>query len=605
MHVRSGDARCRRVLASLALLTLAAAPRCVAAPAAGTAQFLQFTAVREDGAVALRGNARVLMRFRAGLVAIDRAEQLASRLNALALAGLRPGQVQAKPVAGAKAAHLLAAGEVLLTVDQRFVTAGQASPLPLAQSWAANLKDLLTTPYVVLEPRSRLQVPLGERRTVRWGGTAATDLTFASQNPEVAAVQLDPSGQPLLVEGRGTGATAISASLGNQEVALPVEVKAWAARVAQSVVAEVTSPPLPADDLRRTLRNAVLSALKPAATATIELGEPRRNSGDYLVEVKASGPDCFDVDDTVRVDVRAVAGPKQRPQELLISNLPERITEPATLLRERLLTASAVRLLWHHVNSGAVPLRFAVRVANLGDAPARLHVTEAAIGPHDDEIHVGHTAMTRFIGLASQGEGYYLNVPAGRILDLYDVRLSPGLIVSGLATLTPSTAGNLLVEVVAENSWPTTAYFQPVPDRLYQDPPLTPYRFEASKSIDLQHEVGGAWTFYHIGKEYSVNLQGQRLYGDYGVSYTIRATFKNPTDKPARCELSLRASGGVARSSVVLDGELLETGLLRGANEEAIYKTDLQPGAEKAVTLVTIPESGSNYPITLTMRSSQ
>jgi hypothetical protein len=197
------------------------------------------------------------------------------------------------------------------------------------------------------------------------------------------------------------------------------------------------------------------------------------------------------------------------------------------------------------------------------------------------------------------------------MLDLYEMRLAPRQIVSGLINVTPliseppATAPNLLLEVVAEDFWPSDAYFMPTPERLLNDPPLTPYRFGAEKSVELNHTVGGPWTFYHIGKEFSVNLQGQKLFGDYGVNYTIRANFKNPTAKPGRCEIWLRASGGVARATLLIDGQLCETGLLRGENEQALFKLDLPPGGQRIVTLVTMPESGSNYPVTLTLRSWQ
>jgi hypothetical protein len=571
---------------------------------AHAAQFLEFSAQRRSDGIVVNANETGLMRFRNGALGMGAAERLAAALNDFAMQGGKPEQITVKK-GTVNSCQILLGGAVLLTVDQELARGANSMPEPLARGWADNIRKALAKPYVMIEPRTRMQVPLGERRTLRWGGNATTDLSFSSANPAVACVKLDGGGQMLLIEGTGIGATTVTAMLGAQLLTVPVEVKSWAARLKQPVVAEVTYPPLPADDLRRTLRNAVLYATEPAPTATIELGEPRRSGDSYLVELHATGRDCFAVDETVSVTLKPLTGPKQRAQELLVSNAPERITEPATLLRERLLGAAPVRLLWHHVNSSNQPVRFAVRVANIGKADARLHVTEAATGPHNDEIQVGHSAMMRYFALTAQGEGYYLNVPAGRMLDLYDTRLSPDRIVSGLATLTPGAGADLILEVVAENVWPTDAFFTPIPTRLLNDPPLTPYRFEANKTVELRHEAGGAWTFYHIGKEYSVNLQGQKLFGDYGVHYSIQATFTNPSDKPAKCEIGLRASGGVARASLVLDGELCETGLLRGSNEQVVYKCELQPGEQKVVKLLTMPESGSNYPLTLTMRSSQ
>lgn len=599
-----GSLRSLRPLApSLLLLPLLIV--CGTCPARA-ATFLRFTATRQGNVISLCANQHAIMRFRDVALDNDEVNRLAASLNNLALHGLKATEVETKSNgANAKTVQILAAGRVLLEVDTPMAQAAGCTPQSLAQSWSENLRAAFAQPYITLDPDDRLKVPLGEQRAIHWGGTAASDLSFSSQNPATADVELDPSGSVLVVRGVGVGSTQVTAVLEGQEWTLPVDVKAWAARVSGAVVAEVTSPPLPNDDLRRTLRNAVLSGLKPAPGATIQLGEPQRVGNDYSIDVSASGASCFSVSTTVKVDLKALPDLKQPAQELLVSNLPERIAETATLLRERLVGSAPLRLLWHHVNCADRPLRFVVRVANLGDADTRIHVIDAATGPHDDEIQVGHSAMMRFLTVSAQGEGYFLRLPAGRMLDLYDVRLPAGRIVSGLATLTPAAGANLLLEVVAENAWPQDSYFAAVPARMYGDPPLTPYRFEASKTVALEHSVGSGWTFYHIGKDYSVNLQGQKLFGDYGVDYTIKGTFKNPTDKPARCEVALRAAGGVARCSYVLNGTLDETGLLLGNSEQIIYKVELPPGEQKTISLVTIPESGSNYPITLTMRSWQ
>ena len=278
-------------------------------------------------------------------------------------------------------------------------------------------------------------------------------------------------------------------------------------------------------------------------------GEPTPGVGGFELGVSAAGFDLIPCAKTVKVTVSGTTPPVQSARELLVSNLPERIRGPATLLREQLLGTAPVRLLWHHVNNSPGPLRFVVRVVNRSEEPASLHVTESASGPDHDEIFVGHSAMVRFLRLWRQGEGYVLEVPPGRILELYDVRLQPETIVSGLAHLTPLAARNLLVEVAAEGTWPTDAYFAPVPATLREDPPLTPYRFEAERTASVVHEVGGAWTFYHVGRDYSENLQGQKLLGDYGVLYRVQAEFQNPSDREARCEIALRASGGVARAT--------------------------------------------------------
>ena len=594
----------RRLLPPLCFWVLMAMTAGAGAPSGAlAARFLHFEAVPRQQGVELIAAGKLLLRVRPGMTINGGVAELATELNRLAFSGLKPADLTVRTVPAGT--QIVVGTRPLVTLDKATALLGGSTPSGLAGSWAANLKAILVAPYVVLEPRTRLQVPLGETRTVCWGGTAAVDLTFAAASPDIAGVQLDNNGASLLVRGVGLGSTTLTATVPGDSVRVPVEVKAWAARLAGPAVAEVTSPPLPPDDLRRTLRNAVLSITRPAPGASVQLGEPRGHGARYAIPLKAGGPDCFDVSVDVPVELKAIALPVPGVQQLLVSNQPERITEPATLLRERLIGKAPVRLLWHHVNKAKRPLRFVVRLVNPGETPARVHVTESASGPHNDEIFVGHQAMMRFLGLVAQGEGYVLSIPAGRMLDLHDVRMPAEDIVSGLARVSPIAGDDLLLEVLAEDAWPTDAYFLPVPDRLRADPPLTPYRYEAAKEVPLAYEAGGAWSFYSIGRDFSANLQGQKLFGDYGVLYTITITCKNPTAEPARCFMTLRAGGGVARASYFLHGKLTETGLLRSGVEEVIERLLLAPGEERVVKLVTMPESGSNYPITLTVRSPQ
>lgn len=565
------------------------------------ARFLHFQARATDGGAELVAAGQTVLRLRAGMRINGGAAALAAELNDLAFAGLTPAALTIR--SAPPNVQILAGTKVIATIDPLTSQAVGSSPPGLAANWLANLKQVFSAPYVVLEPRTRLQVPLGETRPIRWGGTAAADITFVSSAPDVASVELHPNGQSLLVKGVGVGAATVTATLEGETVPVPVEVKAWAARVPDLVAADVTSPPLPADDLRRTLRNALLSAVSPGPGARLELGEPVCRDGRYVLALHAAGPGCFDVDREVAIKLNSVKVPVPTTRQLLVSNLPEKITEGCALLREHVRGTAPVRLLWHHVNRAGRPLRFVVRLANLGDQDARVHVTDAACGPHHDEIFVGHQAILRFLALSEQGEGYVLNVPAGRMIELYDTRLPAEQIVSGLARLTPLVSEDLLLEVLAEDAWPTDAYFAPVPQRLRDDPPLTPYLFEAEKEVELAYQAGGPWTFYHVGKDGSTNLQGQKLYGDYGVGYTIGMTCTNPTAAAARCVLTLRAGGGVARATYYLQGRLTETGLLRSGQEETISRFDLAPGQQQVMRMYIVPESGSNYPITLTLRN--
>lgn len=580
---------------SLCLLLFATAP-------AFTAQFVTFSSRSLGDGVGVYANGTLLLRTRGAVPHSFRPADVARRLTEAALTGLQPTQV--KVVAAKGEAKLLANGQVVLTVDKATALAARNTPAALVQTWASGLRRFLQTPYVVLDPSDQLLVPVGEQRLLRYGGTATADLSFASLAAEIAVVQDDRARRVAIVKAVGKGTTLVSATLpGAKPLLVTVEAKYRAAYIAGPGVAQVTAPPLPPDDLRRVLRNAALNAIRPHPEAIIELGEPRSEGGAYALAVRATGADLLPASEEVTVTLQATRPPSTPTRELLVSNEPERITAQGTLLREQLLGTGATRLLWHHVNGHSAALRYVVRVLNRSSEPARLHVIDAITGPASDEIFVGHSAAVKFLQLWGQGEGYYLTVPGERMLDLYDVRLAPGLITSGLMCLTPQQPRDLLLEIAAENSWPMSAYFAVLPPRVSTEPPLTECRFEAEKTVSLTHEAGGPWTFYHIGKDYSENIHGQKLLGDYGVYYRLAATFRNTTAQPTKCEVAVRASGGVARATFLIDGQIVETGLLQGAREQVIHSLWLPAGQQQELQLRTMPESGSNYPVTLILRS--
>jgi hypothetical protein len=567
------------------------------------ARILVFGVEEAQGYIAITASGTPVMRFRQSAISPQIANRISSSLNQAALRGVRPGAVVARKSSGG--AVILIGSETLLEINAKLAASANSTPLGLAQTWASNIQKAFANTYVAFATPIPLLVPLGESRSVSWGGTITFSLQVNSTNPLIAAANVATSPRRVIVNGLNRGPTEVVITGEGFEFRLPVEVKPWAATVSPQVTGEITSPPLPADDLRRILRNAVLAGVRPMPGASIQLAEPVRTATGYQLTVRASGPDCLDVITPVNVQLTTITPQLAKAPELVVSNYPERIREPATLLRDHLRHKVPLRVLWHHVSNFSQPLRFAVRMANLGSETARVHITESGSGPHFDEIFVGHQAMVRYLSLSARGEGFVISIPPGRMADLYDVRLNQGDIVSGIAQLSPLQGGDLMVEVVAENAWPTDAYFMPVPAKIVQDAALTPYRFEANKSGEVTHDVGGAWGFHHIGRGASTNLQGKELFGDYGVLYDVKAMLANNTDRPANAEIVVRAGGGVARGTFIIDGRIVETGLLQAGNEEILLRQPLLPSTQQSFRIRTIPQSGSNYPLTIILRSWQ
>ena len=114
--------------------------------------------------------------------------------------------------------------------------------------------------------------------------------------------------------------------------------------------------------------------------------------------------------------------------------------------------------------------------------------------------------------------------------------------------------------------------------------------------------MGKAWQFATIGKNMEFK-EHPALRGDYGVVYKAEVTFENPDRRKARLEVALRAGGGVARGAVVVNGEIVETGLLSMGMEHILFDERGSTAPRTRVQVRLIPQAGSNYPVSLVVRS--
>jgi len=141
-----------------------------------------------------------------------------------------------------------------------------------------------------------------------------------------------------------------------------------------------------------------------------------------------------------------------------------------------------------------------------------------------------------------------------------------------------------------------------VADNLREDPKLRPFRFEGVNELTATHVAGGPWTFVGVGKQPKSNSHGIVLHGNYGVLYRIRFLLANPKSERAYLELVVRSGGGATRGVFMLNGDILETPMLRATQEHMLTRWELPPRSEREVSVLTMPQSGSNYPVTLVVR---
>ena len=134
---------------------------------------------------------------------------------------------------------------------------------------------------------------------------------------------------------------------------------------------------------------------------------------------------------------------------------------------------------------------------------------------------------------------------------------------------------------------------------LGENPALSGFEYTAVRQVSVTYTIGGPWTFVRVGKP----TEPQQLPGDYGVMYEIKVMLSNDLDVARSFEIAVQAAGGATRGLYLINGQLVDSRLLRPNVEKVLHKGRLPAHTTGRLTIKTIPQSGSNYPVTLIVRS--
>lgn len=578
------------------------------------AEFPQFRSLPAgDGqSVALLHGGKILLRWRGagGSEAVARA---ATTLNELAFAGLSPqdliaaaeavpARADAKSPATPAPAVVRARDRVVLRIDHAQAKLSSSMPLGLATMWAQSIAQVFEKPYVVARGTS-LQVPAGEIRRAEYGGrTDGLPQAFVLDEA-VAVAAVEPVGRGITVTGRAPGTSTVCVRVGEIEALIPVVVRKWAARVPASIPLLVSGRAQDNPWLERAARLAAQTAVEPEPGASATVRDIKVGADGGSVKIAASGLEYFTLERTVPFRVQKVGYPAGDPVRSILSNDPERVEVAQPLFRFPMVAQETIHFLWHHLGGASRALNVLVRISNSGDSPATVHVTGADGGPSPDEVYVGHVVMQRF-QIAGRGQtGLALRVPPRKSVVLSCLPMPTGRVVSGFARLQLMEGEAVFLETEAAERIVEPGAVSDISPSMNPDTPTRFLQLPGYKALQLRHEVGRGWGFLHIGKTPEDAVLHPRLKGDYGVVHDVAVTYDNPNGYGARLELALRSGGGPARAIVEVNGELLETGLLGLGDEHVLFRQRVTGTRTPPVRVRIIPQSGSNYPMTLTARS--
>lgn len=524
--------------------------------------------------------------------------RVARNLSEVLLAGLRPEEIEVK--AGTAGAHeVRVRGTTLVTATRQEAAAQKSTPAGLARSWAKRLRELVSSPYVAYAAPALLQIPVGESRSLRVGGTATSALQAVVEPKDLATVE-QRNGR-IVVSALRAGDGELRLAIGTAAAAITIRARHWAATVPRTVPVALTARVRP-DEWREAAKVALACAVRARPCADVRVTFTSLSPDDTTARLFATAPDCLPVGAIVRLEGRASERRLALPSRVWVSNYPERVRGPGVLLRDRAVEGNAVRLLWHHVNNSSGVLWFGVRIWNLDEGAATFAWSGAVSGPGRDEVYVGHVAARNYLDLLNRGVALVSPLPGRSWVELASVRTQPRDIVSAVSSLAVLSGGPLVVEVVAHTEPPSPAC-QPVPTSLEHLSRLSRFDFPGFVEMQASFTTGSPWQFIRLGHVPAANDEGKLLHGNYGVLYWVDVQVSNPMSEEAPVELAAHAPGGAARMVLLLDGQLVDTPLLNPTTYYVIHRWVLKAGENRRVVIGTMPQAGSNYPVALILRT--
>jgi len=293
------------------------------------------------------------------------------------------------------------------------------------------------------------------------------------------------------------------------------------------------------------------------------------------------------------------------PGLLLYDDDPEKIVGDGPLFHATVQPNQPVRLYYYH-DSDAAQHRIVMFLSATTAEPTPVHVVAATGGPNVDVMTVGHNVSRNYVLSKLHNQGLVIELSQDRgDYPFLDVTFGGGAGIAGSVDLRVLGGGPVAVSVLAV---PVGADADTIAQIALQAP-LAKDGHQRGGIFKIDGEYGKAYENYVAGGP-DVSLvygdQGPpgadadagRDAGDYGVVQTIAFSLNNPTDKPAVAYLYERPIGGIVRSTFFLNGTPVEMGCVRDTTQRYQISTyALAPGATVPLTVATMTDGGSNYPI--------
>ena len=377
---------------------------------------------------------------------------------------------------------------------------------------------------------------------------------------------------------------------------------------------KVTGDPAPVETLRLgilTGAKAVAPDVRAGEMALTETAPPLQPlpmaaaiALQAIVQVAASGSQL--VTRSVPVEITNANLPWSDAQDLLVSNSPETLPFGKVLLSRSVAAGETVRLLYHHQNgSSDRHMEIAVNLSNPERTPIALWIAGAAGAEGTDDFGQGHTAARAFLEQYWHRAGFMARIPANTTLPLFLHDLAPQAVASGLVQFALITGARLNVDVFARLDGemdPPVLSFAPNFDKVHPRGTFDHPRLMRP----LTYTVGDPPLAMTVGDDRDALHEAQTgapLKGNYGVVYAYPIEITNPRTLPAILGLVFQAAGGDAGGTVLVDDQVFDLAWVKSGERRLVTTLHLAPGEHRTVLISTMPESGANYPVRLSLGS--
>ncbi|HXN08720.1 MAG TPA: hypothetical protein VN860_03570, partial [Candidatus Acidoferrales bacterium] len=467
---------------------------------------------------------------------------------------------------------------------------------------------------VVLEQQSAYLI-LGRSLSIHVQSPPSGIVMLSAFDPAIVRAIFNPIDHTIDLTGLRTGTTTITATdQYGLAATLPVTVQAYAGKAYSSTAVTITGDPASSAYVAEAAADAarLVAYAEPGAQVKAQPEFVRYNrqlapdeSVAVVVPLSITGPGYAPYHQDVSVAVTNLAQPAIPPKNLLVSDFPETIIENGTLFYSDITFADPARLLYYHYNStSSAPRRVVVKAQNNDIESSFLELIAGIAGPSPNVLAIGHESTKRFLRREAHSEGRVFEVPPHATVNISDQLLPAGTLVSGLMQLRVVSGSNVRVAVVVQDA--TEIPVGPISETLLSSAVRHARGVYSVPDFnyDISYSIGDDPAQLLIGKLPLPNLvQGEVLGGDYGVKQSASLTLLNQTASEARVGMWVEPRGGRATATFLIDGQLIELHPVDVGRPALVRTFSVPANGYRRVSIVTMPEGGSSYPVRVTFAS--